>query len=472
MKQQAFRVVIQKTFYPEGRTTMKRKIFRRKSALPVALTLLVIVLCNPTRTDADVVTEWNQRAQQALLTANASPIASSRVLAIVQVAVFDSVNGIERRYTPIHVDFDAPPGASRRAAAIQAAYATLVKLFPSQKTNLDAARETSLTSIASDDAAEDSQSIVRGIEWGQLVADDILLWRSTDGLTPAPPPFLGGMGLGQWRPTPPLFLPGAVPQFATMTTWALKSQSQFRPAGPPALTSEQYAEDLNEVKLIGDKFSATRSADQTEIAVFWNGNTPAYWNRIATSVAAERHTTLSENARLLALLNVAMADAVIACWDAKYTFVFWRPITAIRLASTDGNPATTEDSAWTPLLVTPNFPEYPSGHATVSPAAAAVLGTYFGNDADFTLSSETLPGVVRSYNSFTQAADEAFEARIYGGIHFRSACRDGRATGIQVGSFVMANVAQSVHGKRKGQIKHDHPFGEIGAEGEPTDNEQ
>jgi len=183
-------------------------------------------------------------------------------------------------------------------------------------------------------------------------------------------------------------------------------------------------------------------------------------------VADERHLTLSEKARLLALVNVASADAVIACWEAKYTYVFWRPITAIRLASTDGNPNTTEDPAWTPLLITPNFPEYPSGHATVSPAAATVLGTYFGNDAEFTLTSETVPGVVRYYSSFTQAADEAFNARIYGGIHFRSACRDGRALGTQIGSLVMTNVAQPIHGQRKGQINHNHPTGDIGAEGE------
>jgi hypothetical protein len=451
---------------------MNRTIFKGKSALNIAVVLLAIVMCNSTRADADVVTEWNQRTQQALLTANTSPIASSRVLAIVQAAVFDAVNGIERRYTPIHVDFEAPVGASRRAAAIQAAYATLVKLFPTQKDGLDAARDASLTSIASDAAAEDSQSIARGIEWGQQVANDILLWRSTDGLTLAPPPFLGGLGVGQWRPTPPAFLPGAGPQFATMTTWALNSPSQFRPSGPPALTSDQYAADLNEVKTIGVKFSLTRSADQTQLAVFWNGNTPAYWNRIATAVATERHTTLSENARLLALLNVAMADAVIACWDAKYTYVFWRPITAIQLAGTDGNPATMEDPAWLPLLVTPNFPEYPSGHATVSPSAAVVLGTYFGNDAEFTLTSETLPGVVRSYVSFAQAADEAFDARIYGGIHFRSACRDGQALGTQVGNFVMANIAQSIHGTLKGQISHDHPLGEISAEGEASGNDR
>jgi hypothetical protein len=449
---------------------MNIRTLKRKFALSLVAQLFTIVLYGSAR--ADVVTEWNQRAQQALLTANTSPIASSRILAIMHVAVFDAVNGIERRYTPIHVDFDAPAGASRRAAAVQAAYATLVKLFPSQTATLNAERDASLASIASDEAADNSESIARGIEWGQQVADDILLWRSTDGLTPAPPPFVGGMGVGQWRPTPPGFLPGAGPQFATMTTWALNSQSQFRPSGPPAVTSHQYAADFNEVKEIGSINSSTRTADQTQIAVFWNGNTPAYWNRIATAVADERHMTLSQNARLLALLNVSMADAVISCWEAKYTYVFWRPITAIRLASTDGNPATAEDAAWTPLLITPNFPEYPSGHATVSPAAAAVLGTYFGNDAEFTLTSETLLGVVRSYHSFTQAADEAFDARIYGGIHFRSACRDGRALGIQVGSFVMANVAQSNNGNRKGQISHAHPAGEIGAGGENTGNDQ
>ena len=449
---------------------MNIRNFKRKFALSLVAALFAIVLCGSAR--ADVVTEWNQKAQQALLTAKTSPIASSRALAIVQVAVFDAVNGIERRYRPIHIDFDAPPGTSRRAAAVQAAYATLVKLFPAQKATLDAERDASLASIASGEAAENSQSIARGIEWGQRVADDILLWRSTDGFTPAPPPFFGGLGTGQWRPTPPGFLPGAGPQFAYMTPWALNSPSQFRPSGPPALTSDQYAADFNEVKELGSISSPTRTADQTEIAVFWNGNTPVSWNRVATAVAAARHATLSENARLLALLNVAMADAVISCWDAKYTYNFWRPITAIRLASTDGNSATIEDAGWTPLLVTPNFPEYPSGHATVSPAATVVLGTYFGNDSEFTLTSETLPGVVRSYASFTQAADEAFDARIYGGIHFRSACRDGRALGTQVGSFVAANVAQSARGRRKGQISHDHPRGEINGDGAVADNDQ
>ena len=423
---------------------MDRRNLNRKSALGVVVALLAIALCDSVR--ADVVTEWNQRAQQALLTANTSPIPSSRVLAIVQVSVFDAVNGIDRRYAPIHVGFDAPPGASRRAAAIQAAYATLVRLFPAQAASLEAQRHASLSAIAAEQAVENSKSIQLGIEWGQTVADEILLWRSTDGFTPAPPPFFGGMAVGQWRPTPPGFLPGAGVQFAQMTPWALNSPSQFRPAGPPSLTSEQYAADFEEVKTLGANNSLTRTSEQTEIAVFWNGNTPASWNRIALAVAAARHTTLLRNARLLALLNVAMADAVIACWDAKYTYVFWRPVTAIQLASLDGNPATLEDATWTPLLVTPTHPDYPSGHATVSPAAAVVLNSYFGNTEEFELTSETLPGVARTYSSFTQAVDEAFDARIYGGIHFRSACNAGRATGTQVGTFVLSKVALPLNG--------------------------
>jgi hypothetical protein len=238
------------------------------------------------------------------------------------------------------------------------------------------------------------------------------------------------------------------------------------------LTSDQYAADVNEVKEIGSKSSATRTADQTQIAVFWTGNAPAYWNRAATAISDQRHLTLSENARLLALLNVGMADAQIACWDAKYAYVFWRPINAIRLANTDDNPNTIEDPSWTPLIVTPNFPEYPSGHASVSNAAATVLVAYFGNNAAFTLTSEVLPGVIRSYNSFTQAAEEAFNARIYGGIHFRAACRDAQLQGIQIGGFVMANVAQSAKGKRTGQINHQHPQGQISGDGENSGNDQ
>lgn len=423
---------------------MKSCISQRHTLLTISA---IVCLCLSATAKADEITDWNQQLQQALLTAGTNPIVSSRSSAIVQAAVFDAVNGIERRYTPIHVNFSAPRGASRRAAAVQAAYATLVNLFPAQLANLAAARAASLASIASDEAVEDSQSIARGIAWGQAVAEDILLWRSTDGFTPAPPPFLGGLAVGQWRPTPPGFAPGAGPQFAYMTPWALDFPAQFRPPGPPALTSVQYTDDFDEVKEIGRDTSATRTADQTEIALFWAGNTPVSWNRVARTVSADRHLTLSDNARLFGLLNVAMADAVISCWEAKYHYVFWRPVTAIVLANTDGNPATVADASWLPRLTTPAHPEYTSGHSTVSGAAATVLALYFRGDASFTLESETLPGVTRFYTDFSSAADEANDSRVYGGIHFRSACRDGRVAGDSIGSFVTANVAQRVHGK-------------------------
>jgi hypothetical protein len=420
---------------PEG-IKMKRIV-----SLFMAALALVLALGN-TQVKADVVTDWNQIAQQTILNAGSSPFVSSRSLAIVQASVFDAVNGIERRYQPIYVEPGALPGASRRAAAIQAAYTALLRLYPAQQAFLSAERDAALEAIASQSADENSVSIARGLGWGQAVADEIFLWRSTDGLTPAPPPYTGGILAGQWRPTPPGFANGAGVQFSYMTPWALSSPSQFRAAGPPALTSVQYAADVNEVKDLGSLTSVTRTADQTQIARFWNGNTPVGWNRIAVSVSQDNNLTLSQNARLLAQLNVAMADAVIACWEAKYYYNFWRPLTAIRLADTDGNPGTTEDLSWTPLLTTPAHQDYPSGHATVSRSAKSVLAAYFGDATTFATTSEILPGVTRNYSSFTQAVDEAFNARIYSGIHFRTACLHGQSMGAQVGDLVVATVAQ------------------------------
>ena len=394
----------------------------------------------PTR--ANEVTDWNRELQTLILAAKQSPNVTTRTAAIVQTAVFDALNGIERRYTSVHVPPGAAAGASRRAAVIQAAYGTLIVLFAAEKGTLDALRIESLASISADEGVDHSEAIARGLEWGQHVADEILRWRATDGFVPAPPPFLGGMTIGEWRPTPPTFAPGAFPQFAYMTPWALTSPSQFRPAGPPDLVSAQYAADLREVKQLGAVNSTTRTPDQTEIAVFWTANTPVLWNRLAVSIADDRHLTLSTTARLLMSLNVAMADAVIACWDAKYHYVFWRPITAIHLADMDPNPLTEVDPGWTPLLPTPAHPEYPANHATVAGAATTILANYFSDTTAFVLESEVLPGVTRSYGSFSAAAAEANDARVYGGMHFRSAVRDGRITGGAVAGFVIANVAQ------------------------------
>jgi hypothetical protein len=198
---------------------------------------------------------------------------------------------------------------------------------------------------------------------------------------------------------------------------------------------------------MGRTNSAARSADQTLLSILWNGNTPGLWNRVAVQLVERNDLSLLERARVLATMNVAIADAVICCWRAKYTYVFWRPVTAIPLADTDGNDATIVDAAWTPLLTTPNHPEYPSGHSSQSGAAAAVLAAFFGDNNEFILTSETTPGVTRAFTSLSAAAQEAADARVFGGIHFRSACVDAQAMGRQVASYVLENAVQRVHGK-------------------------
>ena len=406
---------------------------------------------------ADEITNWNQMLFRAGLVGGTTPLVITRVAAIVQAAVFDAMNGIDRRYTPIHVPPAGPAGASRDAAAVQAAYATLVQLYPLQKSTLDARLAVSLTSIG---ARESSAAIASGIAWGQTVADAILAWRSTDGFTPPPPPFLGGMGVGMWRPTPPAFAPGAGPQFAYMTPWVIGAPAQFRPAGPPAQTSARYAADFNETKTMGSLSSSTRTSDQTIFAWFWASSTASYlWNNVALSLIERtqresdgdsrdqhRSSTL-ENARLLALLNLAIADAAIGCWDAKYTYVFWRPVTAIPLAATDSNPATTADPAWMPLFATPAHPEYPSGHSCVSGAAGVVLGNHFGERIRFHVTSDVMPGVVRQFDSFSAALEEVKNARVFAGIHFRSATNDGQTLGASVGEYVLNNAMQPIDGK-------------------------
>jgi hypothetical protein len=422
------------------------------------LAALVVVALVAGTAKADEITDWNETMLRAALVGGTSAPVVTRVAAIVQAAVFDAVNGIARRYTPIHVEPAGPAGASRDAAAVQAAYATLVQLYPAQKATFDARLAVSLAVLGEQ---ESSAAIASGLAWGQTVADAILLWRSTDGFTPAPPPFLGGTAVGQWRPTPPAFAPGAVPQFAYMTPWAIVAPSQFRPAGPPALTSARYAKDFNETKTMGNMLSTTRTPDQTVYAWFWASATASFlWNNVAVSLVnsassdpdqdGDRHShdghhdSSLQEARLLAQLNVAIADATIACWDAKYTYVSWRPVTAIPLADTDGNPNTLADPAWMPLFATPAHPEYPSAHSCLSAAAGAVLANRFGERTHFSVESDLMPGVLRSFQSFTSALDEVKNARIFAGIHFRFSTDDGETLGASVAEYVLDHAVQPV----------------------------
>ena len=428
------------------------------------IALVVVTLIGSTAY-ADEVVDWNRTLFRAGLVAGTSPLVITRVTAIVQAAVFDAVNGIDRRYAPIHVPPAGPAGASREAAAAQAAYATLVQLYPTQKSLFDARLAVSLAVIATHTS---SAAVASGVAWGQTVANAILAWRNTDGFTPAPPPFVGAAIVGSWRPTPPALAPGAGPQFAYMVPWVIDAPWQFRPGGPPPLTSARYAKDFNETKNIGSFSSTARTADQTVFSWFWNSTTASYlWNNVAAALIKRtdeddrtnsrdedrdyghdarprRHNTTLANARLFALLNLAIADAAIGCWDAKYTYVFWRPITAIPEAAADGNAATNADPTWAPLFATPAHPEYPSGHSCVSGAAGVVLADAFGDHTRFTVESDALPGITRSFRSFSSALEEVANARIFAGIHFRSATDDGQVLGESVAQYVLEHAAQRV----------------------------
>ena len=385
---------------------------------------------------ADEVTDWNNHMLSSILTGQVGAAPASRVTATVQSAVYDAVNGVYRQYTPIHVAPAAPAGASARAAAVQAAYGVLIKQFPNQQVSLNQKRDASLAALDEDGDGVLGQSVQRGVAWGQQVADAIWTWRSTDGFLPPPPPFFGSGGIGEWRPTPPAFLPGALPQLAYTAPFVIDSVANFVPPGPNPVGTPGYEADLAEVEMMGRANSPLRSADETLLSRFWAGNTPGFWNRTATAVAERNGLSLLEKSRLLAAMNAAVADAVFSCWNSKYEHLFWRPVTVLQLT----------DPTWSPLLTTPNHPEYPSGHSSQSGAAAGVLAAFFGDATEFSIISETTPGVTRYFTSFMAAAEEAGDSRIFGGIHLRKSCTDGKALGIEVAEYVLQNAFQRVHG--------------------------
>jgi len=395
---------------------------------------------------SDPVLEWIDVMNTTVLAAGTPPNVTSRVVALVSASVFDAVNGIDPRFRPLQVKPDAPHNASQRAAAIEAAYAILMHLYSTQSGMMLTIRlNASLAALASTEKAE---SIAAGVAWGQTVADAIWASRLTDGFAPTPPPFIGAQGvlatpaIGVWRPTPPANAFGATPQIATMTPWVLRRPSQFRLPPPVALSSAEYTADFNEVKSMGILSSLTRTSDQTEFALFWALNTPLAWNRIAAQIAAARGLTLTENAHLFALLNVTLSDVLIACWDVKYRYVFWRPITAIRAGLTPAD----ADPLWEPLLNsltgTPAHPEYPSAHSSMSGAAAFILAAAFGENTAFTVTSEVRSGT-RSYSNFSDAIAEIADARVFGGIHFRTSCVRANGLGRAVADYVSRHAMRA-----------------------------
>lgn len=405
----------------------------------VLVAVVVAALSGSAVARADVVTDWNRTMIAGLEASKAPPPPANRIGAIVQASVFDAVNGIEQRYTPYHVEPAAAPGASRPAAAASAAYTALVALIPSQKPLFDAQLAATLAQITDNPS---NKSVVRGLDWGKAVATDILAWRANDGINAVLPPYTAGTAPGDYQTTPPLFGPPLFRQFAAMTPFVLSSPSQFLPAGPPPLGSARYNQDLNEVESLGGSTSTVRTPEQTETATFWQVDTPsAMWNRVADRLADTDGNTLTQNARLLALMNFALADATIGIWNAKNHFDSWRPVTAIRALL---------DPTWTPLLATPAFQEYPSAHSGVSDAAASVLASFYGNDTAFTVTSAGLPGVERDFTSFSAAVLQIEDARIYAGFHFRFSTVDGATLGAAVARYILQSTAMPIHGRTLG----------------------
>ena len=391
-------------------------------------------IVTPTDAPTDMVLDWNAHAANAIVgVAGQRPERGLIRLAMVHVAVYDAVNAIDGfPFQAYGVTPNVVSPASREAATAAAAHDMLVALFPVQQADLDAKYSASLATIP------DGPAKTNGISVGQQTASGILGLRANDGRD-AVVPYTAGSGPGVWMPTPPAFLPAAAPEAAHVQPFALNSPSQFRAEPPPELTSDTWTRDYNEVKSLGSATSTTRTAEQTDIGRFWSDQPILQWNRTWRNISVARSLSLSDNARFFAMLATASADAIIACWDSKYFYSFWRPVTAIRGGDTDGNPDTEVDPNWIGLVVTPNHPEYPAAHGCFSGASTHTLRSFFGtNDFDFTIDSKVagLTDPVRSFGSFSQALDEVLDARVYGGMHYRNSTSKGAKIGRQVSKYL------------------------------------
>lgn len=385
------------------------------------------------------VIAWNRILLSIVRTPGAQPatVHPTRSFAILHAAIYDAVNSIARTHAPYLVSVDATTRkGSERAAADAAAHDVLVALYPSFQQALDADLQQRLA-----EDGEDGKTA--GLEIGREVARQILALREGDGASATPPLFVFRMEPGAYQSTPPNFPPQPqLTQWRFVTPFALTSAMQFRPGPPPPLTSVEYGDALNEVQSVGVANSTTATPAEAAAGLFWNGAIQNYWNEIAQTAAEARHLSTDETARLFALLNLSVADSVIAFYDAKYTYDLWRPVTAIRAADTDGNAATTVDPTWLPQTgKTAPDPSYPGAHAVISHAAAQILSSFVKRDHfDFDVTSEAVPGVVRSFSSFTAAANEASASRIFAGQHFRFDQDAGALLGRDIAQFVFAHV--------------------------------
>jgi hypothetical protein len=406
-----------------------RRLITEEADMKLAVLSLIGGVLAASSATADVITDWNQIAVNAGYTARQGPPPHTRIVAMVHLAMFEAVNSIEPRYRPYRTRLAAEPGASREAAAAAAAHHLLVRFYPDQAKDMDKALQASLAALP-DDAAK-----AGGVRVGEQAGAAMLAERSKDGAA-TPDTYRPFTAPGRYVPTA---LPAAS-HWGRVRPFALKSSDQFRPAAPYALAGSEWAKDYNEIKRMGAKVNSARSAEQTDIARFWELTGPATYNPLARHLSEAKRLGLAENARLFALVSMAAADALISVFDAKYAYNFWRPVTAIRNGDLHGNDAIERDAGWEPFVATPMHPEYPCAHCITQSAVAGVLQSFFGDGIPLVkLTSTTAPGVTRSFAKLSDYVNEVIDARVYDGVHYRTSGRVGADMGFRIAEYTVQN---------------------------------
>jgi hypothetical protein len=391
---------------------MERAMLLRR-LLTLSVVAVSVLASSSTETRADAVTDWNAIALGTMPATLQGP-PQARILGYVHAAVYDAVNAVERKYAHYALDVAAPPGASAEAAAVGAAHDMLVRFYPAQQPALDKSLDTSLQAITDVQARSD------GLAVGRSVAAHIHALSVQDGADATAPAYVPRDDPAAWQFTAPGMVPRG-PTWGAIRPFLLTSPRQFPYDGPLSVRSEAYAKDIEEVRRLGAVDSAQRTSDQTAAAIFWTVSMPSLFNDVVRTEAKRKGLGLAENARLFALFNMATSDSQTATWAEKFNSAFLRPVTAIQLASKLGNPGIEQDPGWTPLLVTPAHPDYPSGHCAYAGAAVRMLQLVFGTDAAEASYTYPTNGVTRHYTSYSRMANEVVDARVWGGIHTRTA---------------------------------------------------
>lgn len=397
---------------------------------------IVGVILSSNLAHADVVTDWNEKLVEIMLAEKSNPLVQSRNVAFVHVAVFEAVNSVARRFAPYDRYLQASPDTSLDAAAASAAHRALLALYPRQAKTLDEALAKSLAMVSSD------RGRLEGIELGRQAAEAVIALRAADGSN-ATGSYVPTRDPGSWVPNPGM--PALGPQWPGVKPWVLPSSAHFRPGPPPSLASAEFKRDYAEVMAIGGKASKARTAEQTTIARFWIPPGVPMWSPVARQLVISRGLSLAESARTFALLGLSAADAILACWDTKYAYKNFRPVTAIREGT--GQRELPADPTWEPAVDTPPFPAYVSGHACFGGAALTVLESIFGSDnlGSIDIKSPSVANYQRSYRNLREIAAEASDARIWGGIHWRSDQTVGDELGRKVGSYVVARSLRTAN---------------------------